>query len=747
MQAPTVRRRRSARRLVVTASVLAAAVAVSPLTPLTDPASAQPAAGGAPPSVIHTFDEAAVGSVPAGWTQFGSGAGVQDLPAGRDTERNEDFPPTRFVRLSDTSTTETLAIGTTFDMGPDKPTVEARVRIRAEQATSTVGVHLDTTPGQHAVTLGMSDRGRLYTYDGATVVDLGPYVEKQWYDVRILAETGRGTARIFVDGKELARDNAFRLPVEAFTALQVLVGSPPGTGVALVDEVRVDAHARPAGFTQTGSIRPRTTAPGRSPFIGGCETMDRDFTKYASYKKYLPHLGVDRCRIQAGWNEIENNSNSMVVGTTDGAGNFTVTGTKPQGVFDPEARFDASRARYDFTELDAEVDGLVAQGIRPLLGIVYGNWYIDGLEGSPQLGGKLPMLSRPESIKAHSNFVLKLAERYAGKVDWELWNEVNKTDTAQDYSRFIQRVGPIIRSKDADAQLWFGTYGVDEPFVRNVLTDLRTAGKLDLVDVVAYHPYDDFPDNPKIYRDWASAAEMLKGFSPEIRLVQGENGNPSQEGSSGYAPPGTPTQRSQWVGNTRRYLGDWGVGIEGVMFGVADMNYRWSRGDVITPNYKGFIDTNLNSDVILAKQAFYAAQNLTSVFDRSLKPITSLRAAPASESPITGYPYTASGDRAVTLRAFEKDGTGQQAVAVWFGGDEAKPADEKAPILDATTTPVTLTFENCKMDEPRLAQIGSGGIFEFPNGSVTRSGNRCTFTGVPLSAAPILIADRSVLAG
>jgi len=64
----------------------------------------------------------------------------------------------------------------------------------------------------------------------------------------------------------------------------------------------------------------------------GAETIDRDFTVYENFKKYLGPLGAKGVRLQAGWAKCE----------------------KVKGV-------------YSWDWLDAIVNDAVAQGVRPWL--------------------------------------------------------------------------------------------------------------------------------------------------------------------------------------------------------------------------------------------------------------------------------------------------------------------------------------------------------------------------------------------
>ena len=88
-----------------------------------------------------------------------------------------------------------------------------------------------------------------------------------------------------------------------------------------------------------GTLPTRTTHElGASDWSVGCETLDRDYADFDSYKPYLSELGVTSARIQSGW-----------------------------------ARCEQKKGKYEFGWLDEAVDGLCEQGIRPWMCLACGN--------------------------------------------------------------------------------------------------------------------------------------------------------------------------------------------------------------------------------------------------------------------------------------------------------------------------------------------------------------------------------------
>lgn len=80
-----------------------------------------------------------------------------------------------------------------------------------------------------------------------------------------------------------------------------------------------------------GTLPTRTTHElGASDWSVGCETLDRDYADFDSYKPYLSELGVTSARIQSGW-----------------------------------ARCEKQKGRYDFAWIDHIVDGMLEEGCSP----------------------------------------------------------------------------------------------------------------------------------------------------------------------------------------------------------------------------------------------------------------------------------------------------------------------------------------------------------------------------------------------
>ena len=106
---------------------------------------------------------------------------------------------------------------------------------------------------------------------------------------------------------------------------------------------------------------------------------------------------------------------------------------------------------------------------------------------------------------------------------------------------------------------------------------------------------------------------VLAKYSPVAKLRQGEDGCPS-EMAMRFALSNIPwSEYSQAKWDMRRMLGDLGHDVESSVFTICDFNHK---GREI--NLKGLLRANATKEVIAVKRAYYAVQNVASVFDDTL---------------------------------------------------------------------------------------------------------------------------------
>lgn len=443
------------------------------------------------------------------------------------------------------------------------------------------------------------------------------------------------------------------------------------------------AHAGDVDWERIGTIKPRHSGEIQSSnWSVGAETMDRDYTIYKNWKDYLGPLGVKKARIQGGWAKTE----------------------KRKGV-------------YDFAWLDEIIFDMEDQGVEPWVCLCYGNGlYADG--GGVRLGAQIP--KSEESLRAWTLWVRAFVSRYMDEIDeWEIWNEPNlrQSTAARDYARFMLHTAGQIRRIQTDAKIIaMSTAGVDTKFIREVLEIAKKQNKLHLMDQITYHPYTKNPDTS--YPAVEKLRRMVLEFSPRITIRQGENGCPSMRRKTKALREYDWTEISQAKWALRRLLGDLGRDIESSYFAIMDMKYPDEM------NAKGLLKSRDDQTVEYAKPAYYAVQNLASVFDSDLYRVRD-------------FGFRADTTQSISVFAYKNVKTGFHAVTVWLDGDV--PSDNMAK------TKVDFVCPTLKIKTPVCVDLREGVVYAIHRRHVRFQGEKSTLKAVPIYDSPIVVTDRTNL--
>lgn len=443
--------------------------------------------------------------------------------------------------------------------------------------------------------------------------------------------------------------------------------------------------ANPA-FKYLGKIAPKQSRDIRSSnWSVGAEYMDRDYTVYANWKDYLGKLGVKKARIQSGW-----------------------------------AKCEKVRGHYDFAWLDAIVNDMERQGVTPWINLSYGNPVYSG-GGGTTLNAAIPYSG--EALEGWKKYVTAIVNRYGDKVtEWEIWNEPNYKISIPDYANFFIATAETVRSAQPKARIIAFALGsgVDYKFADNVLKILQDKGKLDLVDEISHHRHIANPDNrePEIELEKVVANYSRSAGLPTIRIRQGEAGCPS-EWNKNFAMNNYPwTELTQSKHILRRLLTDLGHDKESCCFTIMDAKtpQEW--------NHKGLLQAKEDMTVAYAKPAYYAFQNLISVFDDRLERLET-------------YPYSArkADNSTLSLYAFADKTSQLQAVTVWI--------KDNVPSNNNEQTLCDFTFANAQFKNPVWVDLIAGTVYEIPKESWQKKEN--IFRQIPFYDSPILIADRSLI--
>lgn len=438
-----------------------------------------------------------------------------------------------------------------------------------------------------------------------------------------------------------------------------------------------------------GTLKPRsTTAIESSRITVGCETLDRDYTDFNAYKSYLAPLGAKKIRLQAGW-----------------------------------AKCERVKGQYDWKWLDEVIDYAVANKLEPWLETSYGNPVYEGGGGTGLLNS---LMTSPEGYAAYDRWVEALVTRYKDRVrEWEIWNEPDHPGqkiTPEATAELNIRTGDIIKRLQPDAKiaaLALATH-TDTVYLSRALKVFANRKKLDLFTWVSYHSYAFRPEQS--YTGVASFKRQLAQYAPKLLLRQGENGAPS-----GYIPSFALdkyywTEYAQAKYDTRRLLGDLGRDIETSVFSIIDIYYDWGKDAVL--NMKGLIQSDNTKAAIRPKVAYYAVQNVASIFDNRLELVPNAR-------------LTTTATESVSVFNYQQKAGKKQLITVWFDG--------KTPTNLFRTTPIDITVENGNFSTPVWVDLLTGHVYELPQSSWRKTGSTYTFKHIPVYDSPVLIADRSTL--
>ncbi len=453
--------------------------------------------------------------------------------------------------------------------------------------------------------------------------------------------------------------------------------------------------ARDSSEVTLGWIKPLSASEiSGSNWSVGAETMDRDFTVYENWKQYLGPLGFKKARIISGW-----------------------------------ARTEAIRGQYDWKWMDQVVTDMKAQGVTPWVTLAYGNplytTFDDDSRGDPP--------RTEEAFLAWEKYVSAFVNRYKDGVhEYEIWNEPRpgKGMSPEYYATLVHRTAGVIRSVQPgafinilalDHKLFEAATGMIDAKPEIALYTSKTLGKLrelqalSLVDGVTFHPYSLNPDDT--YTGAIRLLELVRSYDERLVIIQGENGAPSEINQKRALADHPWTERSQAKWALRRLLGDLAHGIPSSYFSIADMNYD----DEI--NRKGLLRAKSDKTIERPKMAYYALQNLASVFDDRLTVVPENIPEINSRRNIAGYVFSGTENKPI--------------VSLWL--NDRVPADTN-DLVSAEISLKQLHFE-----EPVYVDLISGEIKSIDPGNIRIAGEQISFSDVRIPDYPVLIAERSLL--
>ena len=459
-------------------------------------------------------------------------------------------------------------------------------------------------------------------------------------------------------------------------------------------------------FKYLGTIKPRpASAIKASNWTLGCEGLDRDFDKFENFREYIEPLGIKTIRLQAGWAKTE----------------------QVKGVL-------------DFAWLDEIVNYAVDHGLNVLLETDYGNPAYGEGGGGKLLGSDYP--TSEEALAAWDRWVDELTKRYKGKVrDYAMWNEPDigtrympdgtrkrlskdERHTPEQIAAQNVRTARIIKRNVPDARI--GALSLarnDAAFLEECLKAMGEDVKL--FTWVIYHGYCYNPDAS--YEEVEKQKAVVKKYNPALELRQGENGCPSGWVATTALAKWPWSEYSQAKWDMRRMLGDLGHDIESSVFTIMGGGENKS----LTRRAK---DGTVND----LKIAYYAVQNVASVFDCTLKRRLKGLSISTNDATLAIYEYRKPGRDGAPVYVF------------WDHGDLSKFSDRNnkmCPNDSFQTRPVAFTVYRALKD-PVWVDLMTGKVYEFPRNCIRPrgpDGHAALYKMVPVYDSPCLLTERSVV--
>ena len=488
-----------------------------------------------------------------------------------------------------------------------------------------------------------------------------------------------------------------------------------------------------------GTLRPRSADEIKgSSWTLGCECLDRDFTDFDQYKDYIVPLGIKEIRLFAGW-----------------------------------AKCEKEPGKFDFAWLDHCVDWANAHGINVLLDLSYGNPLYKGAGGAGLSDG---MPNTPEGLAKWDIWIEKLGAHYKGRIhDYAMWNEPDngglKRNPADRIADLNVRTGRILKRIMPDCRLHGLSLGSNLPEVFEAcISEIAKLGGIDLFDTYIYHGYAYNPDSS--YERIEKLIEICAKYAPKAKMRQGENGCIS-EWSDRFAVSGYPwSENSQAKWDMRRMLGDLGHGCGSSVYSLCDLQYHGPYSPFEYLNRKGLLRANAKYQVYQIKKAYYAVQNVVSVFDDSVALVAS--------------PKVTTIDRCLSLYEFVKDGT-YPVFAFWDHGyvrikktiKEVATSDgfsRKVPQVaatrvpnpewntdkngfarlvsveslgvpsdDFTTRPAIFEWNGAPLKEPVWVDMFTGAVYEIPARQQIVHSCGVSLVRIPVYDSPCVVTERAAL--
>jgi len=321
---------------------------------------------------------------------------------------------------------------------------------------------------------------------------------------------------------------------------------------------------------------------------------------------------------------------------------------------------------------------------------------------------------------------------------WEIDNEPKIT---KNYCEMVKAASKVIKNIDPNAKIIAGSMA--RVNVEGVKLMLEDCGVGPYIDVITYHPYNEFPEAVKydiqgpvaggyapLSRHVTDMFKLIEKQERPIELWQGECGYPSSEYTTswkGRGPWGRYVQ-AKWL--LRRFMFDFSMGIPVNIYFL--LREPPEDGRV---NAKGLLVYGSWEP----KAGFHALQNLTSIFDQTLMTPKTVTAEfdIKDEGSFTGIkgenlrdaePF-AGAKSPIPIQVLGITGSAGDAVVYytpWRMQQYVKPAK------------TDIRFKDILIVDPVVVDLLTGKIYKA---RTSTRGNNLIVKGVPLADYPIAIVS------
>lgn len=418
------------------------------------------------------------------------------------------------------------------------------------------------------------------------------------------------------------------------------------------------------------------------------------------------------------------------------------------------SRCERERGVYDFSELDAVVDGLRAVGIRPWFSVTFGNALYMSNCYTKAAVGCVPLYYGAACRAAWLAYVRALARRYRGKVShWEVWNEANlacfwqpRAPDARDYLELVKITGEAIRSAFPEAKIGAGS---SDSGLRDWGRAFFEAGGGALIDFWCGHAYGAVPERfrgqqraagkgeePDFVREMAWVRRFLDAHGARhVEIWQGESGFPSWFPANhwlfpkGVCQEGWQSEANQAKWLLRRWLTDRRAGLARSSFYQAcDITRRYSMATTTQahPAEHGVLDGWTKRP----KMSYFALGHWNALF---------ASAAPDGAVPVAFAPAEDAG--AKTLACAFRTAAGAAFFAYYAPFDFSRAYEGRA-YAGRTDARLAVPAAEAPAD-PVLVDLLRGGVYACAPGR--REGDRAVFENLPLVDYPLVLAPRAAV--